>query len=132
MTGDSGRVERVLTDSAVRGVVRLSRQVEILLAEHHLSLSQFRVLDRLAGGSAAGRSLAEWLAVEPPSITALVDSLVIRGLVDRSVDPIDRRRVSHVLTPGGRALLDAASSSLASGLGELAAGRGTARSSVRW
>ena len=89
---------------ATRGLVRLSRQVEITLGEFQLSVSQFRVLDRLCGGRAAGRSLAEWLAVKPPSITALVDGLVSRGLVRREGDPSDRRRVSHEITAPGRAL----------------------------
>ena len=69
------------TSSVTRAVVRLSRQVEITLSESQLSVAQFRLLDRLSGGSAAGGSLAEWLAVKPPSITALVDGLVARGLV---------------------------------------------------
>jgi len=112
--------ETALTNDAVQGVVRLSRQVEIILAEHQLSVSQFRLLDRLAGGRAAGRGLAEWLVVKPPSITALVDGLVQRGLVDRGVDPSDRRRVNHALTAEGRTLLDTASRSLASRLSELA------------
>lgn len=120
MPGVLKTADATLTNEAVRGVVRLSRQVEIILAEHQLSLSQFRLLDRLARGSAAGRSLAEWLAVKPPSITALVDGLVQRGLVDRGVDPSDRRRVSHALTGAGRTLLEAASRSLATRLGELA------------
>jgi long-chain acyl-CoA synthetase len=95
--------DRVTVD-AVRGLVRMSRQVEITLGEFQLSVSQFRVLDRLRGGSAAGRSLAEWLAVKPPSITTLVDGLVSRGLVERGTDDGDRRRVAHDLTADGRSL----------------------------
>ncbi len=87
--------------SAVRGLVRLSRAVEHNLAKDQLSLSQFRILDRLATGSFPGRSLAEWLAVKPPALTALVDALVKRGLVDRAEDPSDRRQVTHTLTAEG-------------------------------
>jgi long-chain acyl-CoA synthetase len=104
---------------ATRGVVRLSRQVEITLGEFSLSVSQFRVLDRLSGGSAAGRSLAEWLAVKPPSITALVDGLVARGLVARTTDATDRRRVAHDLTADGRSLHQAVTEALASRLLQL-------------
>ena len=96
----------VETASATRAVVRLSRQVEITLSESQLSVAQFRLLDRLSGGSAAGRSLAEWLAVKPPSITALVDGLVARGLVERTVDAADRRRVTHQLTDDGHEPFD--------------------------
>jgi len=106
-------------DQATRGVVRLSRQVEITLSAYQLSVSQFRVLDRLVEGSAAGRSLAEWLAVKPPSITALVDGLVARGLVARAADPDDRRRVTHDLTHAGLALHTEAADALARRLQEL-------------
>ena len=106
---------------ATRGVVRLSRQVELTLGEFQLSVSQFRLLDRLSGGSAAGRNLAEWLAVKPPSITALVDGLVARGLVDRTSDTSDRRRVTHELTSDGRSLHATVSSALAARLQQLLA-----------
>jgi long-chain acyl-CoA synthetase len=107
------------TAMATRAVVRLSRQVEITLSESQLSVAQFRVLDRLSGGSAAGRSLAEWLAVKPPSITALVDGLVARGLVARTVDEADRRRVTHELTDEGRDLHRTVSDALTARLNEL-------------
>jgi long-chain acyl-CoA synthetase len=90
--------------SAVRGVTRLSRTVERVVGEFQLSLSQFRILDRLVDGMAGGRLLAEWLAVKPPSITTLVDGLVKRGLVERGVDPADRRTVTHSLTAEGEVL----------------------------
>ena len=108
-----------ITLVATRGLVRLSRQVEITLGEFQLSVSQFRVLDRLCGGRAAGRNLAEWLAVKPPSITALVDGLVARGLVRREGDPSDRRRVSHELTASGRVLHAEALDALAARLSHL-------------
>jgi len=106
---------------ATRGVVRLSRQVETTLGEFQSTVSQFRLLDRLSGGSAAGHSLAEWLAVKPPSITALVDGLVAKGLVERTVDAADRRRVTHELTPAGRDLHAAISDALAARLAQLVA-----------
>ncbi len=109
------------TSMATRAVVRLSRQVEITLSQSQLSVAQFRVLDRLSGGSAAGRSLAEWLAVKPPSITALVDGLVARGLVARTVDEADRRRVTHELTQEGRDLHRSVSDALTARLNELVA-----------
>jgi long-chain acyl-CoA synthetase len=109
------------TTALTRAVVRLSRQVEITLTESQLSVAQFRLLDRLSGGSAVGHSLAEWLAVKPPSITALVDGLVARGLVERTVDPTDRRRVTHELTPEGRGLYDAVSDALSARLNQIVA-----------
>lgn len=106
-------------EAALRGVIRLSRQVEMALTGFQLSVSQYRILDRLSDGSAAGRNLAEWLAVKPPSITALVDGLVIRGLVERRPDPADRRRVTHALTSRGTAAYAAATNALSSRLNQV-------------
>ena len=89
----------------MRAAARLARQVEVALAEVDVSLPQYRVLAFLAEGSAAASALAGKLAVSRPSVTALVDGLVSRGLVERSADPSDRRRVDHRLTPSGRRLL---------------------------
>lgn len=90
--------------TAVRGLARLSRTVERVLARDQLSLAQFRILDRLAAGSSHGKNLADWLAVKPPSITTLVDGLVKRGLVERNEDDVDRRQVTHTLTVDGSEL----------------------------
>lgn len=87
---------------AARAAARLARQVEVALAEVDLSLPQYRVLAFLAEGTAAASALAGKLAVSPPSVTALIDGLVARGLVERAPDASDRRRVDHRLTEAGR------------------------------
>jgi len=46
--------------------------------------------------------------VTRPSVTAVADVLVARGLVERHHDDEDRRRVTHALTPAGRQSLAAA------------------------
>jgi DNA-binding MarR family transcriptional regulator len=78
------------------------------------------VLDRLVGGHAAGKSLAEWLAVRPPTVTVIVDGLVARGLVAREPDPDDRRRVTHQLTDSGRDIYETVSAAVAARLGRIA------------
>src|SRR6202035_5052130 len=60
----------------------LSKRVEVALAQVELTLPQYRVLGILAEGAAAASGLADRLAVRRPSITALIDGLVARGLVD--------------------------------------------------
>lgn len=91
-----------------RVAARLAKHVEIALSHIDLSQPQYRVLVILAQGSAAASALAAKLAVSPPSVTALVDGLVGRGLVERRSVAGDRRRVAHVLTDAGRkALADA-------------------------
>lgn len=93
---------------AGRVFARLARQVDLGLATLDLSLPQYRVLAFLADGEAASSRLAEKLAVSPPSITAVVDGLVAKGLVERGADPADRRRLPLSLTGKGVAALAAA------------------------
>jgi long-chain acyl-CoA synthetase len=86
----------------------LSKRVEVALGTVDLTLPQFRVLGILAEGSSAASHLADRLAVRRPSITALVDGLVARGLVDRRQEEDDRRKVALRLTEAGERILDAA------------------------
>jgi long-chain acyl-CoA synthetase len=79
----------------------LSKRVEVALAKMDLTLPQYRVLGILAEGSAASSGLADRLAVRPSSITAIIDGLVARGLVDRKHEDSDRRRIALRLTSEG-------------------------------
>jgi long-chain acyl-CoA synthetase len=86
---------------AGRVAARLAKQVERALAELDLSLAQYRLLANLSEGPSAASALAERLIVSRPSVTALADGLVERGLVERRAAPVDRRSVIHVLTDKG-------------------------------
>ncbi len=86
----------------------LAKQVELGLGAVDLSLPQYRVLGLLDEHSAVSSDLAERLAVRPPTVTAVVDGLVARGLVERHPVAGDRRRVDHRLTAEGLAVLGAA------------------------
>jgi len=79
----------------------LSKRVEFALAQMDLTLPQYRVLGILAEGSAAASGLAGRLAVRPSSVTAIIDGLVARGLVDRKHEEGDRRRIALRLTDEG-------------------------------
>ncbi len=64
-----------------------------------LTLPQVKALIFLYNnGERSMTELATGLAVSLPSASELVDRLVDRGLVERSVDPADRRRVLTSLT----------------------------------
>lgn len=107
--------------AAGRAAARLARAVENALGGVDLSLPQYRMLVFLDDmGSTAASALAGRLGVSRPSVTALVDGLVARGFAERSTDTADRRRVAHVITPAGRAALEAADDAVAGRLGELA------------
>jgi DNA-binding MarR family transcriptional regulator len=72
-----------------------------------LSVPQFRTLGFV--GRQAGASLsaaAEHMGLTPPSMSVLVDGLVVRKLIARAPDPRDRRRVTLTLTSRGRTLLE--------------------------
>jgi long-chain acyl-CoA synthetase len=79
----------------------LSKRVEMALAEMDLTLPQYRVMGILAEGSAAASGLANRLVVRPSSVTAIIDGLVARGLVDRRQEDADRRRIALRLTAEG-------------------------------
>lgn len=99
---------------------RLARQVDVGLAEAELSLPQYRILMFLAEGSVAASALADSLAVSRPSVTAVVDGLVARGLVQRKHDECDRRRVGHALTEEGCRVLAQADAAVNARLCEIA------------
>ena len=93
---------------AGRSAARLAKVLDVALADIGASLPQYRLLAFLAGGPERASALAQRLQVSPPSLTALVDTTVARGLVERRTAEGDRRAVRHVLTPAGhQALLDA-------------------------
>ena len=94
--------------AAARAAAKLARQVTIPLGEVDLSLPQYRVLAFLDEGEAAPSDLAGRLSVSRPSITALMDGLITRGLVERRPDTDDGRRVHHHLTDAGRDTLQRA------------------------
>jgi long-chain acyl-CoA synthetase len=88
-----------------RVIAWLSKRVEVPLAQLDLTLPQYRVLGVLAEGSNAATALASRLAVRPPSVTALIDGLVARGLVDRKHEEGDRRRITLRLTDEGQRIV---------------------------
>jgi len=95
--------------------------VENALATVDISLPQYRMLVFLAeGGPAAASALAGKLGVSRPSVTALVDGMVARGWVERSADPVDRRRVAHGVTDAGLLALARADEVVETRLAELA------------
>jgi len=84
---------------------RVSRALDRALGEVGASAEQWRVLDRLADeeGRPIGE-LAQHLAMNPPTMTKLIDRMVAAGLVQRIVDAEDNRRVLVVITDAGLAL----------------------------
>jgi DNA-binding MarR family transcriptional regulator len=97
--------------AACRGAARLARQVALAVGELNLSPSQYRVMAYLAEGDSPASVLAGRLNVTKPSVTALIDGLEEKGLVQRKRSKGDRRMVKAVLTDAGRDALAAADES---------------------
>jgi len=94
----------------VSSVVRLLRQAAggAPSGEENLSLTEFRLLKRVAAEVRLARELAAELDVTAATISVAVEGLARRGLVERRASPEDRRAVPLVATPAGLAALEAA------------------------
>ncbi len=96
-------------DSLARLIATARRRVKQIAtqraARHRLSAQQFWVMVHLGavqGGSL--RAMCDGLRMDAPTASRVVTALARRGLVRSAVDAADRRRMSLVLTPRGRAL----------------------------
>jgi DNA-binding MarR family transcriptional regulator len=86
-------------------IVGFARLAELALDEAGLTRIQYRILQHLRHGHSIQSDLAFRLAVTKTSVTRLVDTLVAKRYLTRSVDPADRRRVIHAITPKGQRVL---------------------------
>lgn len=86
-----------------------------------LSLSDYRMLTAVAGGEARASRLARRLAVGKPSVSASVDSLVRRGLLERRGRSSDQRAIELSITAEGDSLRRAAEAALCDLIGDVAA-----------
>jgi DNA-binding MarR family transcriptional regulator len=97
-----------LTRSASELRIVLGQLVRRLRAEHTFSISQGVVLARLdREGPQTTSALATVERVRPQSMAQTVAELQSAGLVSRTPDPTDGRRVLIELTAGGRDTLAA-------------------------
>ncbi len=91
--------------SIIEGIPRLSRLMRQDLRIHSAGMftePQFRVMARLyREGRQCLSGLAEYLGVSLPTMSKLVQGLESRGLVARTRDERDRRRIALELTEVG-------------------------------
>jgi long-chain acyl-CoA synthetase len=90
---------------AARALALAARSLERATAARDLTHAQYRVLALVAAGDERSSLLAERLAVAKPTITAVVDGLVERGLIVRSTVDGDRRSIRLGLTKQGTVAL---------------------------
>src|SRR4051812_35120713 len=104
---------------ATRALALAARALERAAGERDLTLAQFRVLALVNAGDERSTLLADRLAVAKPTITAVVDGLVERGLVAREAVVGDRRKIRVALTPDGVHALRAAEEEMGETLGRI-------------
>ncbi len=107
--------------TGARAVAYLARVLEVAVGDAGLSLPQYRLLTYLSRGSSAASPAARQLATSRPSVTALVDGVVAKGLVTRVPDTADRRRITLALTPEGYAVVERADAAATARLSAVAA-----------
>jgi MarR family 2-MHQ and catechol resistance regulon transcriptional repressor len=91
----------------LRAAESLNARISQKVAAHHLTLSQFGVLEALCHlGPLPQSKLGEKLLKSSGNITMVVDNLEKLKLVERRRDNHDRRVVTVYLTAEGRALIE--------------------------
>ena len=94
------------------GVPMIFRVIREQLRKHgarEMSLPQYRTLAFVYRNEGASLSeVCDFIGLTLPTMSTLVDGLVVRGLVNRRTDPEDRRRMTLTLTQAGRARLQSA------------------------
>ena len=90
----------------IGSILGLARLAEQALDGVGVSLAQYRVLGFCAMEPRTPSQVAIWLSVRRQSVTRQLDALVQSGFLERTVDPHDRRRLLHGITPAGHAVLE--------------------------
>jgi DNA-binding MarR family transcriptional regulator len=102
---DSPTLMEGLAQALSRAERSLTGRLSQALEREGCSVEQWRILVLLADGKGHPMSeIAEFALVPAPSLTRMVDRMATDGLVHRTVDARDRRRVLVHLTREGRAL----------------------------
>src|SRR3954454_25387708 len=87
--------------TAVRALALAARALERACGAGELTLAQYRVLALVVAGDERSSLLATRLPAAKPTITAVVDGLVERGLLERGAVAGDRRSIRLGLTKDG-------------------------------
>jgi len=90
-------------DDELLTLARLARLLERACCELQppLTLAQYRLLAMIGSGADRASHLAGQLALAKPTVSATVDTLVERGLVERGSSRHDRRVTTLAVTPRG-------------------------------
>jgi len=106
-----------LVDGLLEVTQRVQHVVSVVAVRHDLTPQQIGLL-RMLDEPMSMRAFAEDLSCDPSNVTGLVDRAERLGLVQRVLDPHDRRIRMLTLTPKGRRSRDRVNRDLASELGD--------------
>ena len=103
--GDDLEAVTVAVLTASRVLVAVSAR-SIAAAEDRVTLPQFRMLLVVGQGETKLVTLAEKLGVNPSTAMRMADRLAVTGLLEREVNPHNRRETLLRLTDNGRRIVD--------------------------
>lgn len=112
---DSRSVSMATATSIMRVQQLLIGQFDAIAGRRDLTFARYEALVLLAfsrEGRLSMSRIGERLMVHPTSATNIVQRLVAQGLVDRVPNPSDRRGAFAVITPAGRAAMEAVTADL--------------------
>jgi DNA-binding MarR family transcriptional regulator len=130
--GIDAEIERAARFRA--GLRQFLRRTEEVTSRRGLSPQRYDLLlfvHAAAGHRTTTSDLTEALQLKQPAVTELVNKAVAAGLVRRTPDSLDRRRMWLELSPAGRDLLLACLNALGDARAELASRIGEAEKSYR-
>jgi DNA-binding MarR family transcriptional regulator len=92
---------------AIRSIVSLYREFEQVARRADISLGQYRTLLYLRTGPKNAGAIAAAGEIKKPTVSALLNGLRDKGWIATADDPADARVTQVVLTPAGKARMDA-------------------------
>jgi DNA-binding MarR family transcriptional regulator len=100
-------LDRALVEALETTIPRYNRALKSAFGEaesgERLTMAQIRALQAIvAAGTGLTTPLARQMSVAVPTMTAMIDGLVERGLVERRPDPVNRRQTLVLPTAAGR------------------------------
>jgi DNA-binding MarR family transcriptional regulator len=108
MTHSSDAIAREILD-VVPCVMRMIRSEMRSQKVTDLAVPQFRALMYLSRNPGTTlQSVAHHLGLTPPTVSKMVDGLLLDGLLRREPSSHDRRKVTLTLTPQGQEILEQA------------------------
>jgi len=107
---------------AIRSIVSLYREFEQVARRADISLGQYRTLLYLRAGPKNAGAIAAAGEIKKPTVSALLNGLREKGWIATANDPGDARVTQVVLTPAGKARMDAFELELADRIDPLMAG----------